>query len=218
MKRVVVFHRNSLFRSCLAAYLEGSGNFQASVQDHAHVSHGSELASCGADVILLDLNLPGNLAKQIVEEVRASFEHVRVVLLVPDDHESLFDCISAGVHSCVLERSSLHELQSAIESVVSGETFCSVEFAKTLYSEILKFGKTTNWQIPNSVSTRRLTIRERQILELIAQRKCNKEIAKELSVSLFTVKNHVHNILDKLEVESRFEAVEAAQLENLLSR
>ena len=64
---------------------------------------------------------------------------------------------------------------------------------------------------PASTSLTRLTVREQEVLELLAKRMSNKEIAKELCVSMFTVKNHVHNILDKLEVENRVEAVDAAR-------
>lgn len=218
MKRILVLHRNGLFRDCLANYLEASGRFEASVQDHQTVQHGGELVVAGTDIIVLDLNLPNTLAKQIVNAVKSTLAHVKVVLLVPDDHQSLFECMTVGVHACVLERSPLHELVSAIDSADSGETFCSSDFAKLMFSEVAKFGQTFTWQVPRSAAADRLTSREQQILELIADRKCNKEIAKQLSVSLHTVKNHVHNILEKLQVENRMEAVEAMRQERLLSR
>ena len=64
---------------------------------------------------------------------------------------------------------------------------------------------------PPANSITRLTAREQEVLQLLSKRMSNKEIAKELCVSLFTVKNHVHNILDKLEVDSRGEAVDVAR-------
>ena len=127
--------------------------------------------------------------------------------------------MAAGVQACVLERSSLLELRAAIESVVAGDTFCSTEFGKLMFSEVAKLGRAFTWQQPpGAASSNRLTTREQEVLELIAERKCNKEIAKALSVSLYTVKNHVHNILEKLQVEDRVAAVAAARQENLLSR
>lgn len=217
MKRILVLHRNGLFRDCLANYLEATGNFQASAEPHESAQHGGDLVAAGTDIILLDLNLPCNLAKQIVNAVQTTSSHTKVVLLVPDDHQALFECMAAGVHACVLERSPLQELILAIESVAAGETICSNDFAKLMFSEVARLGQRFTWQIPQTSSPSRLTSREQQILELIAERMGNKEIAKKLSVSLHTVKNHVHNILEKLQVENRQEAVEAMRQENFLS-
>ena len=218
MKRILVLHRNGLFRDCLVNYLEATGKFHAAAESHESAHHGGDLVAAGTDIILLDLNLPCNLAKQVVNAVQTACTHTKVVLLVPDDHQSLFDCMSAGVHACVLERSPLKELVLTIENVAAGETFCSNDFAKLMFSEVARFGQTFTWQVPQSSAASRLTSREQQILELIADRMGNKEIAKKLSVSLHTVKNHVHNILEKLQVENRQEAVEAIRQEKLISR
>ncbi len=218
MKRILVLHRNGLFRDCLANYLEATGRFQASAQPHESARRGDELVGEETDIILLDLNLPDNLAKQIVGAVQTKFAQMKVVLLVPDDHQALFECMATGVHACVMERAPLQELLLAIESVAAGEAFCSNDFAKLMLSEMARFGQTFNWQLPSATSTSRLTSREQQILELIAARMGNKEIAKKLSLSLHTIKNHVHNILEKLDVESRLEAVEAMRQGSSLSR
>ena len=87
-----------------------------------------------------------------------------------------------------------------------------------MFSELSKVRKVSAWQMPDSGTTCRLTSRERQVLELVAERQSNKEIAKALALSIFTIKNHVHNILKKLNVENRLEAVVLAQQENLLNR
>lgn len=218
MKRILVIHRNCLFRDCLANYLESNGKFEATSQDHDMTGKGENLVPSGTDILLLDTNLPDNRAKQIIEEVRAEHSPVKIVLLVPDDHRWLFECMAVGVQGCVLERSSLQELRTAIESVASGDTYCPGEFAKLLFTEVTRLGPAFTWALPASSAACRLTVREQEVLALIAERKCNKEIAKELSVSLFTVKNHVHSILEKLHVANRMEAVDAARQENLLSR
>ncbi len=218
MKRILVFHRNCLFRDCLAKYLESIGTFEVNALPHEHAEHPAELISSGTDVILLDVNLPDRIALRLLEKIRPAYPHIKVVLLVPDDHHSLLECLAAGIHGCVLERSSLEELHRAITDVVSGKSVCCSDFAQLLFSEVTRFGQVFSWKIPAASETCRLTSRELEVLELIAMRKRNKEIAKELSVSLFTVKNHVHNILEKLHVGSRVEAVEAALHENLLSR
>ena len=216
MKRFLILHRNALFRDCLSNYLRTDHNDEATSLDHTQVNRVEDIVSDDIDLILLDLNLPNNLAIDLVRAV--AFRDVKVLLLVPNDHQSLVECISEGVHGCVLEQSTLEGLSLAIESVLLGETFCCPKFAKTMFSELSKVKKVSAWQMPDTSTTCRLTSRERQVLELVAERQCNKEIAKALDLSLFTIKNHVHNILKKLNVESRLDAVVVAQQENLLNR
>lgn len=214
MNRILIFHRNSLLRDCLTNYLRSVRNDDAISIDHSQAIRIDDILSDDDDLILLDLNLPDNLAIDIVKAV--SFREIKILLMVPDDHQSLFECISEGVNGCVLEHSSLEGLNQAIESVLMGETFCSPSFAKTMFSELSRVRKMSAWQMPEAGTTFRLTSRERQVLKLIAERQCNKEIAKALSLSLFTIKNHVHSILKKLNVENRVEAVDIAKQEKLL--
>jgi len=216
MKRILVLHRNGLFRDCLSNHLRSVRNDEAISLDHAQANSVEDMVADDADLILLDLNLPDNLAIKVVRA--AAFRGAKILLLVPTDHQSLVECIAEGVHGCVLEQSTLDGLNLAIESVLLGETFCCPKLAKTMFSELSKVRKVSAWQMPDSGTTCRLTSRESQVLELIAERQCNKEIAKALSLSLFTIKNHVHNILKKLKVENRVEAVDVAQQENLLNR
>ena len=87
-----------------------------------------------------------------------------------------------------------------------------------MFEEIARFAKTPKWQPPTEPKERRLTPREQEVLEQLNERKSNKEIASKLSVSLFTVKNHVRNILDKLNAENRMEAVDLARQQQKLGR
>ncbi len=219
MKRVAVLHRNGLFRDCLVTFLAMSKYYEGLPVDPMSVDNlRGELQHLEADVLLLDVNLPNDLAIEIARLVQQESRPEKIILLVPDDHRNLLECVGAGVHGCVLERASLSELDSAIDRVLQGETACSSDFAATMFSEIARIKSGPNCDMPSSVLAARLTSREVEVLELLAQRQSNKQIAKRLSVSIFTVKNHVHNILEKLEVESRIDAVDRAREERLLSR
>lgn len=215
--KILVFHRNCLFRDCLTSFLTSACEYAALAVDHTRAEQPDALCTESAELILLDLNLPDNLAVEVTKFVRETRPNIKVVLLVPEDHRELVTCISAGVHGCVLESSSLPELEQAIEKVLLGETICSSAFAATMFMELSRIAESPVWKIPTAMAECRLTTREQQVLELMAGRKSNKEIAKELSVSLFTVKNHVHNILEKLNVESRLDAVDIARRENWVS-
>jgi DNA-binding NarL/FixJ family response regulator len=219
MNRVLVYHRNCLFRDCLITFLQNSFDFDAQSIDHMQGDSAGLVAADGkiADVVLLDLNLPDNRALEIVRSIRKETSQTRIIILVPDDHTGLLECIAAGVQGCVLERASLKELKSAIEKALQGETVCSSEFVATMFSELSRVSASLTWQTPASISRTRLTAREHEVIELLAKRNSNKQIAKELCLSLCTVKNHVHNILEKLNVESRLEAVDRARQEKWLS-
>jgi len=218
MSRVIVYHRNCLFRDCLVTFFEMSLGYNAVSIDHKHREQiEKSLDDKEADIVLLDLNLPDNLAVEIVRSYRRDCPTMKVILLVPDDHKGLLECIAAGVQGCVLERASMKELDVAIRKAVSGETICSPEFAATMFSELSRVPSTVSWQVPASAARTRLTAREHEVIELLAKRNSNKQIARELCLSLYTVKNHVHNILEKLNVESRLEAVDVARQENWLS-
>ncbi|QEG42524.1 response regulator transcription factor [Roseimaritima ulvae] len=209
-KQILVFHRNGLFRDCLASFLARDGGYVAKSIDHMESDDALELLRDAADVLLLDLNLPDNMAVDIARAIRDQNSATKVIVLVPDDHDRLVECIAAGVHGCVLERSSLDDLRDAIRQVLQGETFCSPDIVATMFAEFARIA-TIPTLPPSEPKERRLTSREQEVLALVAKRKSNKEIASVLCVSLFTVKNHVHNILEKLNVESRQEAVEIAR-------
>lgn len=215
MKHVHVFHRNCIFRDCLATFLRSTFNFDAKGVDHS-VDDGTELdwIPSPSTLILLDLNLPDDLAFRIVHYVRESRHDAKIVLLVPDDHERLLECISAGIQGCVLERSSLVDLEMSVSKALAGEIVCSQDFGRTIFLELSRSQSRPWTSAP--VPRGRLTNREHEVLRLLARQNSNKQIAKSLSISLHTVKNHVHNILEKLDVDSRVGAVETARKEKWL--
>ncbi|QEG01252.1 Transcriptional regulatory protein DegU [Stieleria maiorica] len=215
-KRLIVFHRNRLFRDCLATFLDNEKNYDVSPYDHDPHDHDADdwknrLLESGADILLLDVNLAGGLAVEVTRMFYELAGGTKIILLVPDEHDYLSACMAMGVHGCVLERSSLSDLREAIHRVLSGDKFCSPDFVASMFAEIQRLSKPTAWVPPSLPDEPRLTSREIEVMELLNQRKSNKEIASKLCVSLFTVKNHVRNILEKLDVDNRMEAVDVAR-------
>ncbi|MEI8384203.1 MAG: response regulator transcription factor [Planctomycetota bacterium] len=116
---------------------------------------------------------------------------------------------------CLYEEVPLINVSAAIETVLSGQSFCSPELANALMAQIGRRGHLASWS--QHVDDVQLTSREREVLELIAWENLgNKQIARRLEVSLYTVKNHVHNILEKLGVADRHDAVHHARQRKLL--
>ena len=216
-KRFLVLHRNQLFRDCLRTFLVNECGHEVMSLDHTSVDPSEQLLVSPPDVVLVDLNLPEGLSVEISRAAIRGQSETKVIILVPDEHTLLVECIAAGAHGFILERSSLDDLNFAVQRVLQGEAFCSPDIVATMFSEITRLSNSNGSPASVEPIGRRLTNREQQVLELLNQRKSNKEIASELFVSLFTVKNHVRSILDKLNAENRMEAVDVAREQQRLS-
>jgi len=207
---VTIVHQNRIFRECLAAVLSGDGRFLVRQVDHTGPDCLAAIAAESPQVVLIDLSLPDQLALDLTRRIHAQPSEPYVVLLThAHSHDDLVECFTAGAHGCVLEESSLEDLCAAIEQVAAGGMFCSHRIVHSMFHRMAQSAK-GNYGRDRDVAAC-LTPRELEIVRLIAEHLSNKQIAKRLSVSLFTVKNHVHNIVEKLQVSGRYEAVDFAR-------
>jgi two-component system NarL family response regulator len=136
------------------------------------------------------------------------------MLTVSDAEDDLFEAVKAGANGYLLKEISIEEVADAIRAVVSGQSLLSPLMAAKLLAEFGEMAKRAD-QPPN-VPAPKLTARELEVLRLVADGMSNKEVAAELEISENTVKNHVRNILEKLHLHSRMEAVMYAVREKLL--
>ena len=152
------------------------------------------------DVILLDTAMPDSLA--VLRRLAAGVPVSRVIAVaLPDRPEDVLACAEAGIAGYLPRGASTADLLATIEGVALGEMACSPQIGASLLRRV---GSLAAGSAPPPVS---LTRRETEVLELIDQGLTNKEIAVRLFIETSTVKNHVHNILDKLGVTRRSDAV-----------
>lgn len=212
-----IFHRNRLFRDCLSTVFSDVPDFDATSQDHAGPQDWVGLDAVATHVALVDMQLPDDRAVPLIQQLVNHPARVKVLVLVANnEHEAIVNCVAAGASGCVLEEASLEELRSAIDRVVAGETFCSPQLVTSMFQQLAELSRDAlTFERADEV---KLTPRERQILQLLSDRLSNQEIADRLSLSLYTVKNHVHNILEKLQVDDRFDAIEHARMRRLIPR
>ncbi|KPN15944.1 response regulator transcription factor [Bacillus safensis] len=141
------------------------------------------------DICLMDIEMPGKSGLDAAEELKGS--DVKIIILTTFARSGYFQrALKAGVSGYMLKDSPSEELASAIRSVMKGKKVYAPELMEDLYSD----------ENP-------LTEREKSVLELVADGKNTKEIAKELSIKSGTVRNYISIILDKLEVKNRIEAI-----------
>ena len=169
------------------------------------------------DVALIDIGMPDKDGLEVTQILHQKLPKVKVIILgLVDLTDEIMACIEAGATGYVLKEDSFEHLVDTIRAVYQNETFCSPRMAASLFSRIAELTKETKGQIPTNSVT--LTGRELDVINLIAEGLSNKEIAKQLFIETQTVKNHIHNILDKLQLHNRFEAVNYARERSLLKK
>ncbi len=160
----------------------------------------SHLRRSKPSVVLMDPAIAR--ASTISRAISAIDSRVPVIAIaVPDSTHHAVACAEAGFAGYILRDATVEKLLEGIERVISGELLCSPQVAGMLYRRLSRLSRR-----PEDRLGKALTVREAEILELIEKGLANKEIANCLGLSLSTVKNHVHHILEKLGVQRRGEA------------
>jgi DNA-binding NarL/FixJ family response regulator len=161
----------------------------------------ARIAELGADVALVDMAASEGMST--VSSIGLATPDVKIVgISVPE--RDVVACAEAGVTGFLRPEGSLQELLATIEGAVRGEVYCSPTVAATLFRRVASLAAAQRAERETH-----LTFRELEIIKLIDQGLSNKEIARRLSIEVATVKNHVHNILEKLDVARRAEVATA---------
>jgi DNA-binding NarL/FixJ family response regulator len=213
--RVMICDDHALFRRGLKMVLEAEPDIDVIAEAEDGETAVAEVAEHVPDVVLMDVRMPTvdgiEATRRIAEEVPST---KIVMLTVSDEEADLYEAIKAGATGYLLKEISIEEVASAVRAVVAGQSLISPSMASKLLTEFTNLAKRADER--TTVPTPRLTDRELEVLRLVAQGKSNREIAGDLYISENTVKNHVRNILEKLHLHTRMEAVMYAVREKLL--
>ena len=213
--RVVICDDHALFRRGLTMVLEDEDGIVVvgeAEDGDAAVLTAEELVP---DVVLMDVRMPKRSGIEATRAIAESVPSAKIVMLtVSDEEEDLYEAIKAGATGYLLKEISIEEVASAIRAVVSGQSLITPSMASKLLSEFSNLSKKA--EARTAVPGPTLTTRELEVLKLVAKGMSNREIADDLYISENTVKNHVRNILEKLHLHSRMEAVLYAMRERII--
>ena len=211
--RVAVVDDQELFRRGLTMLLGVEDDIEVVGEAGDGVAATELAATAVPDVILMDVRMPKRSGIEACVAIKDVAPTARIIMLTVSDEEAdLYDAVKNGASGYLLKDSSIDEVAQAIRVVADGQSLISPSMAIKLLDEFKQMSRTDRQQVPSP----RLTDRELEVLKLVAQGLNNREIAKRLFISENTVKNHVRNILEKLQLHSRMEAVMYAMREKLL--
>ncbi len=206
---VVVISEYELFRECLALALDRTDNFAAVPVGYDEDRIFECLSNISSGIVLLKGDLPHQQMVGLITETTNRFPEIRVLVLGTTESEpSVAAYLEAGAKGYILKEMSFADLTFAMSQVMNGEVVCSNRAALFLIRKLSDL--CSKDRRLRQIESLTLTFRELKIVELIAGGLTNEQIAAQLSISVHTVKNHVHNILDKLHVGSRLQAVQHA--------
>jgi two-component system nitrate/nitrite response regulator NarL len=205
--RVAIVHRNRLFGESLAYALSQDRSLSLCCHVDGLENVPKDWGQPIPDVLLVELTDATRATLVQVSNLRLELPGCRIIMLeVPECEETVLACIEiAGATGYVTANGSLEDVFRAIRSTMSGETLCPPRVANLVFSRVSELSRqisTTYLQ-----SSKALTRREQAIVSAIEKGLSNKEIAVQLGIEVSTVKNHVHNILDKLKQHDRQSAV-----------
>jgi len=167
------------------------------------------------DVLLLDVDPSGGSAIAAIRKFQLVAPSMRIIVSgLAAEPEEIVTCLEAGATGYLVEDAGVDDLLDSIRAVHRGEAPCDPSLIPSLLARVSKLAR--NMPARDSRPSGRLTKRELEIIREVANGFSNKDIAVVLSIETQTVKNHIHNILEKLQLDNRLQAVEHARSMGLL--
>jgi len=203
--QILVIEDNDLLREGIAAMLNNQSEFKV-VSRSEDGDAVRQLKSLGQPphVILLDLGLEKVNSLKLMTLLKEELPATKIIAMdILPDHVDIVEFVKAGGSGFILKNAPLNDWIKTIKAVASGAKVLPPVLTQSLFTEIIELALKSSEGIPAHAI--QFTDRERQVINLIAQGLSNKEIAESLHIATYTVKSHVHNILEKMELSTRLQ-------------
>ncbi|MDQ4068009.1 MAG: response regulator transcription factor [Actinomycetota bacterium] len=201
--RVVISDDHQLFRRGLRMVLEAEEDIEVVAEAADGQEAVSRVEALAPDIVLMDVRMPRMGGIEATRLIHQLFPSTRIVVLtVSDEEDDIYGALKAGAKGYLLKEVSIEEVAGVVRRVYAGESLISAALASKLLAEFSDQPKAVDDHLPVSP---RLTEREVDVLKLVALGYENADIAAQLGVPESTVRNHVANILSKLQLRSQIE-------------
>lgn len=207
MIRLLLVDRVHLTLELIGAALEGEPDLTIAGMATSLEQALAMLDTTEFDFLLVGTALPDNESLQLVQAIRRSGKDVYILVMgLPENPAIILPYLEAGASGVVLRTSSVVDLLQNIRATAQNRALISPETAALLIEKISRLSERLAELAIDTTDYQELTAREKEVLDLVAAGRTNQEIASALVIEVGTVKNHVHNILNKLNVHSRQDA------------
>jgi len=201
--RVLLIEDNRFLREGITKLLKTHGGFlvdSPSDGDETLLMEGI----APPNVILLDLGLEREHSIKLMQKLRERFPESKVIAMdILPDQADMVEFVKAGGSGFILKNAPVEDYVKTVQAVAGGATILPPVLTKSLFTQIVESVLKNGKSVPSHAI--QLTKREREVVDLISAGMSNKEIAQELHIATFTVKSHVHNVLEKLELSTRLQ-------------
>jgi two-component system NarL family response regulator len=216
--RTMIVDDHALFRRGLEMVLDSEPDIELVGQASDGAEAVEKAGESLPDVVLMDIRMPRSSGIEACRALKDVVPSAKIVMLtISDEEEDLFEAIRAGASGYLLKDIPLDEVADTVRAVDGGQSLINPSMAGKLLTEFATLARRDSEDEPaKHAPAPKLTEREMEVLRLVARGLNNRDIAKELFISENTVKNHVRNILEKLQIHSRMEAVMIAVREKLI--
>lgn len=215
--RILIADDHDLFRDGVASMINAQPNLEVVGRAEDGLEVFSLARELEPDLIIMDVNMPISDGLEATRLIHNAYPQISILILtVHEEEEKLFEAIKAGAIGYMLKNSNSDDFLDGIRRAIDGEAVLPPVLARQLLEEFAILASRPK-STPDEDTMPLLTSREREVLELIMADATNKEISERLSISLYTTKSHVRNILSKLQVASRKQAARVALRDGLIS-
>jgi DNA-binding NarL/FixJ family response regulator len=207
---IVVIEDNRLLRDGITSMINEQPDLKVIATISEREDSTEKVLNLKPDVVLIDLGLRSQNSLEVVKSIKERSTDIKTIVmdLLPVENDIL-EFVRAGASGFILKNAMVNEFLKTIRTVASGEKVLPPHMTESLFSQIVEraVNGTPNVDLKYAV---RMTQREKQVIELIADGLTNKEIGQKLHLSPYTVKSHVHNILEKMALHTRVQIAKFA--------
>ena len=203
--RILLIEDNRLLREGIAAMLNEQDDFEVVARsEDGNAASQLKNAKKTPDIILLDLGLEKENSLKLISVLREEMPAVRIIAMdICPEQLDIAEFVKAGGSGFILKNAPATDYVKTIRAVAAGSKVLPPALTNSLFTQIVEAALKAGNDIPNN--SIQLTAREREVVALISEGLSNKEMAERLHIATFTVKSHIHNILDKLALNTRLQ-------------